>query len=1173
MLESILNDAQLSSKAAFSIVLLPPITDNLVLSSSSASPPSSSAHTAFLQSHVVHIPWGLSLFNSSSTRLKLQKKKNYVQHDQNAQLMISMNDTIYEAYGSTIYCDHNKRRVKITHAELLYTLPGNATCTHLLLYIDQPLVDLATTVDDRLVGVDIMMWSYPVTLWFKEMLQKIVPANNNVVHRIDLLVLKFCDTSVYCDTLSSLHECMEDILYEGYDLLESLDVNAIANISLELSIDNLCGAYESYFMDLTYDVAFFKITQLLLPQDKALTSALEDMEHLDFSQIALPASIVDPRRRVHSAIRNFERIGSFRTPAEKLDCLLTTVSELTQDSDSDSLIPLLLITLIRSKVPHLTANLVYMKDYTFERNIKAGKYGYALSTFEGVLEYILDAHPYLSKISRQNQALWSCIKTGDLELFQQYMMDHGDATDVHDVEGNNALMIACFHGQTQMAAELLARSHIQTTTRNDHSKTPLMAAIQSRSMCTIRLLLDNSNSLDYIDSFGNTAVLYASSMNNLDILQAVVQSAHDGQLLDQINRKTGDTALHIAARNGGSMQFISYIMQYMSNSKVARKKKNYAGETFFHVCRNLEYIKHAIRQHSSDINIIVNQVDYLGRSPLMTWAAHGRLDLVEVIIPYARDYSRVDNDGRTVLHLIALHLGRHLTFGNDSLGYIVKRMRRIVNVRDWCHGNTALHIAAETTTLASAQSISNAVAFIKALVNYGADIHAVNLRDEHPVNICRIPELTTCLDGKLCSVLHEHSALITVERPIELHLRKDICYSSIMKHTSLYQYTWAVTRPLIQQCTKGHTSELSYFVKSGQIGKPDTMRIVSRKLQDFAFLRKELLYEMPELFLPTFSQFTDPSTMDLRPPPLAWIDDTLTKLQSFMDWLQYHPILKHHDLVMSFVRSSCDLQKSVIRDNSFSRRKLMLEKIKDIPLTATSMMSSKDEEYFLTYAQEIMMPLKEHYLNMVLEGRHLQHTGLELQRYTMLVAQDTLAAASCLEASDMFTCNTLAVETLRVCANVTFENNYASPWSGLLQVSQMAYAMVDGTLLSLQRPFHLINRRCALRESIELQKEVLRKSKTWHHLFSPKEKKKRIEDSKEKVIQNMNDLNHIDGQIHEAHRLISDELAHFQNIHPVKMMKALKRFARSTLEMERQKLSALQYALERWEEKPLPPIP
>ncbi|KAL7333573.1 hypothetical protein PS15p_202461 [Mucor circinelloides] len=1157
MLESILNDAQLSSKAAFSIVLLPPITSDLVFTSSSASPPSS-AYTAFLESHVIHIPWGSSLLSSTNARLKLQKKKNYIQHDENAQLMISMNDTIYETYGGNIYCDHSKRKVKIIHSELLYTLPGNPTCTHLLLYIDQPLIDLATNINDKLISMQQQQHEHSLDhLGFKEMIQRVLPTNNNnnnVVHKIDLLVLKFCDTSVYCDSLSSLHECMENILYEGYDLIESLDSNAIANVSLDLNIDNLCGAYESYFMDLTYDVAFFKITQLLLPQDKALASALEDMEYLDFSQIALPATIMDPRKRVHNAIANFERIGSFRTPAEKLDCLLKTVSELTQDSDSDSLIPLLLITLIRSKVPHLTANLVYMKDYTFERNIKTGKYGYALSTFEGVLEYILDAHPYLSKLSKQNVQFWSCIKTGDLEQFRQAMIDHEDAADVHDIQGNNALMMACFHGQTQIAAELLTRQHVQMT-RNDQNKTPLIAAIQSRSIDVIHMLLKNSDvvrsTLGSVDSLGNTAVLYASSTNNVDILQAIVQQDNT-QLLDQINRKTGDTALHIAARNGGSMNFINYILQHCSNPKITRKK-NLKGETFFHLCRNLEYVEHAIKQHRSNVNVIVNQVDHLGRTPLMTWAAYGRLDLVEAIMPYARDYSRVDNDGRTVLHLIAMHLGRHFSFGNNSLDYIIKRMKHIVNVRDWCHGNTALHIAAETTTLASAQSVSNAIAFIKALVKHGAVTNAVNLRDEHPVNICRIPELTTCLD--------------------ELHLKRETCYSSIMKYNSVYQYTWAVTRPLIQQHVKDHTSEVSYFIKSGQIGKPDTMHIVSRKLQDFAFLRKELLYEMPELFLPTFSQLSNPSTMDLRPPPLALIDATLATLQSFMDWLQYHPILKHHDLVMSFVRSSCDLQKSVIRDNSFSRRKLMLEKIKDVALATTSMMSSKDEEYFLTYAQEIMMPLKEHYLNIVLKGRHLQHAGLELQRNMMLMAQDTLAASSGLEASDMFTCNPLAVETMQVCANVTFEKNHVSPWLELVQVNQMAYAMVDGILLSLQRPFSLIQQRCALRESIELQKEMLRKSKTWHHLFSPKEKKKRIEDSKEKVIQNMNDLNHIDGQIREAHRLISDELAHFQNIHPVKMIKTLKRFAKSTLEMETQKLYALQHNLEKWEEKPLPPLP
>lgn len=361
----------------------------------------------------------------------------------------------------------------------------------------------------------------------------------------------------------------------------------------------------------------------------------------------------------------------------------------------------------------------------------------------------------MSRLSKQNVEFWSCIKTGDIRKFRQDIIDHDDVPDIHDVDGNNALMIACFNGQTQIAAELLIRQqklHRTIETKNDLNKTPLIAAIQSKSIATIEMLLRNfadvQTTMDTVDCFGNTAALYASSTNNIDILKAIVHN-DTRSLLDQINRKTGDTSLHIAARNGGSMEFIMYILQHVTIPKISRKK-NFKGETFYHLCGNLDFIKQALKQQTSIfVDAIFNDIDKHGRSPLMTWAANGRLDLVETMISHTKDFSRVDKDGRTILHLIALHLGRHLVFGNNSLGYIVKKMRHVVNVRDWCHGNTALHIAAETSTLASIHNISNAITFIKAIVRYGAVIDAVNLRDEHAVNICRIPELTTCLDGKL----------------------------------------------------------------------------------------------------------------------------------------------------------------------------------------------------------------------------------------------------------------------------------------------------------------------------------------------------------------------------------------------------------------------------------------
>ena len=147
------------------------------------------------------------------------------------------------------------------------------------------------------------------------------------------------------------------------------------------------------------------------------------------------------------------------------------------------------------------------------------------------------------------------------------------------------------------------------------------------------------------------------------------------------------------------------------------------------------------------------------------------------------------------------------------------------------------------------------------------------------------------------------------------------------------------------------------------------MRTVKRRFQDFVFLRNELLYEVPELFLPTFKH-PNPLSVDLKPPPLAWINATLDRLQSFMFVLQYHPTLRYHDLVVSFVRSSSELQPSVIRSHSFSRRKLMLEKISDLPLP-TTLTTSKEEEYFLSYAQELMKPLKENLFHVLMKGRNI----------------------------------------------------------------------------------------------------------------------------------------------------------------------------------------------------------
>ena len=496
-------------------------------------------------------------------------------------------------------------------------------------------------------------------------------------------------------------------------------------------------------MESTYDVAFFKVTQLLLHKDQKLTSALEDIEYLDFSQIGLPLSIQDERSRVYAAISVFERIGSFRTPAEKLDCLLNTIFELTKDAtstflDSDSLIPLLLMTLIRSKVPHLTANLVYMKDYTFERNIVTGKYGYALSTFEGVLDYIVDAHLELQQLSQKNLAFWSAIETGDLDFATN------DTHDVRDLYGNDALMIACMHHQSHIAHQLL--SGREQLSVNDMKSTPLMLSIKhGKQLETVKVLLRNQhvvNTIKAVDNYGNTAILYACEINNLEILKAL-HEIHDFK--DCINTMTGDTILHVAARSNCSLEFLKFIVDHCNRSLLSvRNKKN---ETFLHLCRNEKLVRYLLLDTDTKQHVM-DAIDNTDRSPLMTWASRGRLDLMELVIAdNTFDYSCVDKYGYNILHLLALHLNKGFTLGEKSLDFMLEKLKGLVHVCEWTSGNTPLHIAAETSTLASPNNVTTAVSFIRSLVKYGATLDATNFRDESPVNVCRVPQIIELIDG------------------------------------------------------------------------------------------------------------------------------------------------------------------------------------------------------------------------------------------------------------------------------------------------------------------------------------------------------------------------------------------------------------------------------------------
>ncbi|ODV90971.1 hypothetical protein CANCADRAFT_20452, partial [Tortispora caseinolytica NRRL Y-17796] len=86
--------------------------------------------------------------------------------------------------------------------------------------------------------------------------------------------------------------------------------------------------------------------------------------------------------------------------------------------DADSLVSLMLITVVKANMKHYASYLFMMKELN-TTDVSSGHAGYALATFEAVLMYAQAAHDTLLEISHANEVFWNyCSTNFDLTLFQ-----------------------------------------------------------------------------------------------------------------------------------------------------------------------------------------------------------------------------------------------------------------------------------------------------------------------------------------------------------------------------------------------------------------------------------------------------------------------------------------------------------------------------------------------------------------------------------------------------------------------------------------------------------------------------------------------------------------------------------------------------------------------------------
>jgi ankyrin repeat protein len=242
---------------------------------------------------------------------------------------------------------------------------------------------------------------------------------------------------------SEIRRFFESAITAAVDLFQRVDQS---QLDLLASTTDLTGPaidrlIERYVAEQLHDTTLFPrlcATQAL--QDEELEQKIVEMENVDLTQVGIPSIEQQEKKsltnRLARGIKSFEKIGSAKSPQAMVEHLLDTARTLSKEDNSDAvvkdigaveksnvtvvtmnadmLVSLLLIVVIRAKVPNLHACLTYMRNFIFNEDVEQGEMGYILSTLEAVLFHIAQDQN-LSAASRANEKLWRSVRNGNIK--------------------------------------------------------------------------------------------------------------------------------------------------------------------------------------------------------------------------------------------------------------------------------------------------------------------------------------------------------------------------------------------------------------------------------------------------------------------------------------------------------------------------------------------------------------------------------------------------------------------------------------------------------------------------------------------------------------------------------------------------------------------------------------
>lgn len=763
---------------------------------------------------------------------------------------------------------------------------------------------------------------------------------------------------------------------------------------------------ERYVAEQVHESLLFpRLCNFRKSEDGELDSRIRQMENIDVSQVGISVEgghkgKRELLQRLGKGVDEFRKMLDAKSPHEMLSTLLETIKAISFPGNydkadafssekqapvtvnADLLVSLLLIVVIRSQIRHLHARLLYMQHFVYIDDVESGEMGYALSTFEAVLTYLVTDSAGLRRASIRNRRLWNATKGGrvsDMKAILEPDWDHESMDDAPNEDEPSGVLFKSDEDEAPAPPESPSKYSLPTESTylpeapDLRPQTPPLAHVfpfqtwAGTSPPKEARRPVKKVSMDVSSVSESSAVSLTSWSTAIGSITSAIEGDSSIETLTKTQDPAGDSIpmMAVESRQPESLKYLLSLGEYYPVDDIL-EDTNTDGTTLLNAAVQLAHtevvdvlLDFLFRETGEGtIASYLQQSDMHGRTvahylfsipPLMSrlrqvlpWRQrdkHGQTPLFALSRSYDHpDYKEMVNGALTAAHNAqgdgkALRLDDHVDSKGNTLLHIISDPEITIRILRECDCDPNATNDKRFTPLMMASKYGRTDQVRILFTDPRVDVYLKEVRGLTAVELAKDDEVRNRIDD-----------LILLSNPPS----DDDPSGRVTTVVRSFFVEDATVRFVLKSGAPNPPSE---SVASRPGSTTYTVTTCRRSFSDFENLAKWLSVEHPASYMPTVSDFRNPFQVHSK-PSRSVLHDMQAKLDKFLKILLTHPTFATHEMLWEFFLMP-ELQPEMMGDRSRQKALALSETINDEyePVTHEGM---GEAEQFATHAQDMV---------------------------------------------------------------------------------------------------------------------------------------------------------------------------------------------------------------------------